>query len=115
MRRNWGKSIFVLSIFITSNCVPPPPEFVSFGAPNYKALPIENIKVYENRLDIETKFIEIGVMILNKDYYSKFMPEIKIKAASKGANGIIIEGNNAVFLKVFHKNESEEEIDEDSI
>lgn len=75
-------------------------DFISFGNYNYEKIDEELIIRYENRLKIDSKFEELGVVILNQPFKDSFLEEIKNIASSKGANGIIIEGKNAVLLKV---------------
>ena len=71
--------------------------------------------MYDNRLKIDSKFEEIGVLILNLPYDDSYLDEIKIIASEKGANGIIIEGKNAVLLRVEKTMIQEEETNEPSI
>ena len=95
--------LFIILIFYYG-CIAPRLEFISFGETDYEKLDIDQVVIYEDRLKIDSNFEEIGVIILNQKYQSKLLPQIKLEASKHGANGIIIEGDNAVLLRILSKN-----------
>ena len=98
--------LFIILIFHYS-CIAPRLEFISFGVTDYEKLDMNELVIYEDRLKIDSNFEEIGVIILNQKYQSKLLPEIKLEASKHGANGIIIEGDNAVLLRILNKKTKE--------
>ena len=106
--------VFCLLI-VLNNCAPNLHlEYISFGAYDYPNTLKSQIIVYENRLKIDSKFEEIGVIILDTIDPNKIMDDIKDMSSKYGANGIIIEGKNAVLLLV-EKLSSDEDKNENSI
>ena len=106
--------VFWLLIFL-NNCGPNLHfEYISFGDSDYPKTLKTQIIVYEDRLKIDSKFEEIGVIILDTIYPETIMEDIKDAASKYGANGIIIEGKNAVLL-IVEKPSAEMEEDENSI
>ncbi|MDP2302803.1 MAG: hypothetical protein Q8N03_10325 [Ignavibacteria bacterium] len=55
-----------------------------------------NLKIYSSRIELPHKYIEIGTM----KYEGQInLDELKKRSASRGADGLILDGNNYILIK----------------
>lgn len=102
--------LIVMIILIITNCTYTVSNskltYIKFGDEKTVKSNIELIRHYENRLDIKSGFIELGVIII-EGLNKPDIKEIRFLAAEKGADGILKEGKNFVLIKVLNKNPKE--------
>ncbi len=106
----------IILIFIS--CEPPALvfQYVSFNNIKYQnhLAQFEEIMVYQNRLDIGSKYNEMGVLILENKVSSEDINKLKKEAFNRAADGIILEGKNAVLIKLLNREDIEYEKETDS-
>ena len=109
--------IFILIIYLifSQSCTPPetnPIRYVSFGQNSFNKTKFEDIKIFKNRLNIKSKYDEIGVFIINDNTIT--LSQIKKEASKYGANALLFEGKNVVLIRLGdikkQKNINEEDI-----
>lgn len=80
--------------------------YIKFGDEKTVKSNLDLIRHYENRLDIKSEFIELGVIII-EGLNKPDIKEIRFFAAEKGADGFVKEGKNFVLIKVLNKKQKE--------
>ncbi|MFC1527545.1 hypothetical protein ACFL5D_02215 [Candidatus Neomarinimicrobiota bacterium] len=98
------KIFFPFIVFILiSSCTPPTKlTYISFGE---EKVIIESTVVvqYETRLEIKSKFKELGVIIV-EGMNEPNIDDIGLLASEKGADGILKEGKNYILIKIMDEN-----------
>lgn len=97
--------IIYFLLFVLS-CSPPPftTDIIMFDKETYAPTNAADIKVYNSRLDIPNKYLEIGTI---KFQGEPIMEVVKQSAALKGADAVIKDANNFILIKF--KTEHQEE------
>ena len=70
-------------------------HFVPYSQLKFDKTELSDIKVYEKRLDIPSRYTEIGVLKIEGEHPKS---EILNEAAKRGADAIIYEANNVVLI-----------------
>jgi hypothetical protein len=91
------KIIIILSLLITS-CTPiSSVRYVDFGIGPFPEINSNKIEIYNNILDIQGKYVEVGVVIVKGEIS---IEEILSVASQHGANGVIKDGKNYLLLNI---------------
>lgn len=103
--------LLIIIILVITNCTPMASKltYIKFGDKKTIKSNFELIRHYENRLDIKSKFIELGVIII-EGLDKPDIKEIRFLAAEKGADGFIKEGKNYVLIKVLNNTQKQQEV-----
>lgn len=103
------KQILLIFYFLslTFSCSPPPftTDIIMFDKEIYTPTIAGDIKVFNSRLDIPEKYLEIGTI---KFQGIPIIDKIQQLAAEKGADAVIKDANNFILIK--YKTEKQEEI-----
>ena len=107
------KTILVMSflffVLFLVHCAPTrtTTRIIMFVNETYSPTNPSEIIIYENRLQLPSKYLEIGTI---KFEGTPKIENIKNQAAEKGAMALILDGNNYILIRLEKK--SEEEFDE---
>ncbi len=80
--------------------VGPPYQYVPFSGKELHATNAKDIQIYHSRLELPGPFEEIGVIKLEGPLSND---EMKAVAAIHGADGIVLEGMNALLIELTQK------------
>ena len=102
------KKIILLIILLVSSCseIPFTTDTIMFDKKIYSPTNSQDISIFNSRLDIPQKFIEIGTI---KYQGVPDLEQIKILAAKKGANAILKDANNYILIKYYLEKEKNDE------
>ncbi|MCH7963153.1 MAG: hypothetical protein IH852_04355 [Bacteroidetes bacterium] len=97
---------FLLFVLFIVRCAPAPTTttLIMFDNEIYPPTKSSKIVLYERRLELPTKYVEIGTI---KFTGNPNLNDIKTQAAEKGAMGIILDGNNYILIRFEQKLEEE--------
>ncbi|MDP3831512.1 MAG: hypothetical protein Q8Q47_09595 [Ignavibacteriaceae bacterium] len=87
-----------LVIFTQINCSSNVPRMtlIIFNDSYFEPTNHLNLKIYSSRIELPHKYIEIGTM----KYEGQInLDELKKRSASRGADGLILDGNNYILIK----------------
>jgi hypothetical protein len=102
-------SLIFLSIvsFTLLNCSPTPRmTLIVFDKVNYKPTDPLKLKIYNSRIELPNKYFEIGTIKFEGDI---ILDEVKIMSASRGAEALILDGNNYILIKFIKPKEQKDE------
>jgi len=107
------QAIFILLIVYSCYTSDLSFKYISFHDTKYESdlKSPEEVIVYSNRLDIDSKYEEMGVLIVNNGINGEKIQKIKLEAFNKNADGFLIEGKNIVLIKIVKEVEDEEKTD----
>jgi hypothetical protein len=95
------KAISLILIFSLSSCAHNASVlFMPFDSNDYGIVEPENVKVFNNRLEIGNKYKEVGILKV-KGFVD--IQTIKERAGFHGANGIVKDGKNYILVKIVYQ------------
>ena len=95
------KPIILILIISLSSCAHNASVmFMPFDSNDYGIVESENVKVFNNRLEIGNKYNEVGILKV-KGYVD--IQTIKERAGFHGANGIVKDGKNYILVKIVYQ------------
>lgn len=99
--------LLIIFLIIIASCSPPLPfttNIIMFDKEVYASTHSADIKVFYSRLDIPSKYVEIGTIKFTGE---PIIEDIKRLASEKGADAVIKDANNFILIK--YKTEQQEE------
>lgn len=96
----------IIVLFLISNCTPTKLTYINFGDEKISHTNPNDIKIFDKRLDINSEFSELGVIIIEGKNEPN-IEEVRLLASENGADGIIKEGKNFVLIKILSNKEKE--------
>lgn len=110
--KKYIKILIKLFFIIIYSCQPPIImfDYVPFGDKNFETTvsSSDEIVMFKNRLDIDSQYLEMGVLISNIKINDKNIQIIKTEAYHRKADGFLIEGKNIVLIKYIKKLKNDE-------
>ena len=95
------KAIILILIISLSSCANNASVlFMPFDSNNYGEVDSDNVKVFNNRLEIGNKYDEIGILKV-RGFVD--IQTIKERAGFHGANGIVKDGKNYILVKIVYQ------------
>lgn len=87
----------VALLIIFTQCASSPKliRYVNFGDKSFPSTETNKVRIYTNRLEIGREYVEIGVILVQGNVKINKVLEL---AGSKGADGIVKDGNNYVTI-----------------
>lgn len=91
--------VFIFLLLLLSSCSSSKPfkmDLIIFDKTLYQATDPSSINIYNSRLDLPNKYLEIGSIKFEGDVDTEALKKL---AASKGAEALLLDGNNYILLK----------------
>ncbi|MBT4401984.1 MAG: hypothetical protein HN757_09430 [Calditrichaeota bacterium] len=90
------KKLMLAVLGLTLICCTPTIMFIPFDSNEYSEVNSDEVEVYNNRLEIGTKYDEIGVLKIKGTIDNDI---VKVRAGIHGADGVVRDGKNFILIK----------------
>ena len=90
------KKLILVVLGVTLTCCTPTIMFIPFDSNEYSEVNSDEIEIYNNRLEIGSKYDEIGILKVK----GKINPDIvRAHAGKHGAEAVVKDGKNYILIK----------------